>query len=100
LSDKSGAQELPSEEEMVSEEEEIEVGLPFSDYVKDQRRLTQLMSQLEKEYKKREKVINRIMEYGTGIESENALRMYPTAVLEKWEAALETFRAEKLKKKK
>ena len=63
--------------------------LPFEDYVKDEKKLTQHIERLEKEYNEREKVIGRIMEYGTGNESEKALRMYSTSVLEKWEAALE-----------
>ncbi|MGP8126510.1 MAG: hypothetical protein ACLP9D_01750 [Candidatus Bathyarchaeia archaeon] len=63
--------------------------LPFEDYVKDEKKLTQHIERLEKEYNEREKVIGRIMEYGTGIESEKALRMYSTSILEKWEAALE-----------
>jgi hypothetical protein len=52
-----------------------------------------------KQYDIREKVIRCIVEYGTGIETEKALRMYCTPILEKWEASLESFRAEKLKKK-
>lgn len=94
------AEELPSEEEMVKDMEDLEEGLPFTDYAKDQKKLTHLVAGLEKEYRKREKVIGRILKYGTGIESAEALRMYPTATLEKWEDALEAFRAEKLKKKK
>ncbi len=47
----------------------------------------------------REKVIDRIMEYGTGIENEKALRMYTTPVLEKWADSLESYRASQLKKK-
>jgi hypothetical protein len=60
-------------------------------------KLRRVVDGLEKEYDRREKVIDRIMEYGTGIESEKALRMYPTPVLRKWEASLETYRAGKLK---
>ena len=96
---KNEAGELPSEEEMLSDMETIEGELPFVDYEQDQEKLRQLVVKLEKEYDKREKVINRILEYGTGVESEKALRMYPIEVLEKWDESLENFRAEKLKKK-
>jgi uncharacterized membrane protein len=89
--------ELPAEEEMVSEMEALYVGLPFEDYAKDEKKLRGNIDRLEKEYDRREKVIARIMEYGTGIESEKALRMYTTPVLRKWETSLETFRASKLK---
>ena len=89
--------ELPAEEEMVSGMEALYEGLPFEEYCKDEERLRQNIDRLEKEYDRREKVIGRIMEYGTGIETEKALRMYPTPVLKKWEENLETFRALKLK---
>ena len=91
----------PSEKEMEREMETAERAsgmpgtLPFEDYVKDEKKLTQHIERLEKEYDEREKVIERIMEYGTGIESEKALRMYSTRVLEKWEAALEKSRRAK-----
>ena len=93
----------PSEKEMEREMETVERAsgmpgtLPFEDYVKDEKKLTQHIERLEKEYDAREKVIGRIMEYGTGIESERALRMYPTPVLTKWEQSLEGFRTQKLK---
>jgi hypothetical protein len=85
----------PSEKEMEREMETVERAsgmpgtLPLENYVKDEKRLTQHIERLEKEYDEREKVIARIMEYGTGIETEKALRMYSTRALEKWEAALE-----------
>ena len=78
-----------SGKEMEREEEALEHGLPFEDYFRDDKKLRQHIERLEKEYDAREKVIGRIMEYGTGIESEKALRMYTTPVLTKWEAALE-----------
>jgi len=89
---------LPQEEEMVSEEEILEGALPFEEYGKDSGKLREQMDRLAKEYDEREKVIDRIMEYGTGIESEKALRMYTTPVLRKWEESLESYRASKLKK--
>jgi len=79
----------PSEKEMEREMETLEQPLPFEDYARDAEKLRRHIEQLEKEYDEREKVIGRIMEYGTGIESEEALRMYSTPVLKKWEAALE-----------
>ncbi|HXY83357.1 MAG TPA: hypothetical protein VEH56_06505 [Candidatus Saccharimonadales bacterium] len=91
----------PSEKEMEREMETAERAsgmpgtLPFEDYARDEKKLRTNIERLEKEYDEREKVIERIMEYGTGIESEKALRMYSTRVLEKWEAALEKSRRAK-----
>jgi hypothetical protein len=90
---------IPDEEEVLKDMEALEQGLPFEDYERDQDKLRKLIAQLEKEYDRREKAIDHIMKYGTGIESEKALRMYSTAVLEKWEDSLERFCAEKLLKK-
>lgn len=83
---------------MESEMETLEGWLPFKDYAKDEKILRHHIERLEKEYEEREKVIGRIMEYGTGIESEKALRMYSTRILERWEASLQSARTEKLKK--
>jgi len=96
--EESEAGNMPSEEEMVSEEEAAEKGLPFENYGMESNKLRQQMKQLERDYDERERVIDRIMEYGTGIESEKALRMYPTPTLKKWESSLEAFRASQLKK--
>jgi ElaB/YqjD/DUF883 family membrane-anchored ribosome-binding protein len=82
---------------MVAEMEAVEQALPFEEYAKDTERLSELVGRLEHLYDKREKIIDHIMEYGTGIETEKALRMYSIPVLEQWEAALESFRAEQLK---
>jgi len=71
--------------------------LPFKEYAEDEKLLRYHIERLEKEYDEREKVISRIMEYGTGIETEKALRMYPTRVLEAWEASLERNRRAKAK---
>ena len=79
----------PSEKEMESEMEALEHGLPFVDYARDEKKLRQHIERLDKEYDAREKIIARIMEYGTGIEDEKALRMYSIPALTKWEAALE-----------
>lgn len=95
---KNEEDELPNEEEMVTDMETLEQGLPFEDYARDLEKLRGLVAELEKKYDAREKVIERILEYGTGVESEKALRMYPISVLKKWEASLESFRAEQLKK--
>jgi phage terminase large subunit-like protein len=97
--EKTDVHELPNEEEMVNDMETLEQALPFMDYEKDQEKLRTLIKQLEKEYDRREKAIDHIMKYGTGVESEKALRMYSTSVLEKWEDKLESFRAEKLMNK-
>ena len=90
---------LPPEDEMVSEEETIEGALPFEEYGKDSEKIRLQMEKLGKEYDEREKVIDRIMEYGTGIETEKALRMYPTTTLNKWEDSLESYRKAQLAKK-
>jgi hypothetical protein len=90
--------DLTPEEQMVNEEETLEGALPFDEYGKDTEQLRGQIERLVKEYDQREKVIDRIMEFGTGIETEKALRMYPTPVLRKWEDSLETYRASKLKK--
>jgi len=92
-------EQLPPEEEMVADEETLEMGLPFEEYAKDTDKIRSRITKLNKEYDEREKVINRIMEYSTGLETEKALRMYPTAVLRKWEESLESFRKMQLAKK-
>ena len=84
--------EEPPPEELLAEEEILERPLPFEDYAKETNELREHIRKLEKEYKEREKVIDRILEYGTGIETAEALRMYPTPTLRKWEAALESYR--------
>ena len=90
---------LPREPRMVADMEAVEQALPFEEYAKDTERLSELVGRLEHLYDKREKIIDHIIEYGTGIESEKALRMYSIPVLEQWEAALESFRAQQLKTK-
>ncbi|MGA2198931.1 MAG: hypothetical protein ABSG45_03235 [Nitrososphaerales archaeon] len=88
---------LPREPRMVADMEAVEQALPFEEYAEDTERLSELVGRLEHLYDKREKIIDHIVEYGTGIESEKALRMYSIPVLEQWEAALESFRAQQLK---
>jgi hypothetical protein len=83
----------PGEEEMEKEMEALERELPFKEYGKDTAKLRKHIEGLEKQYDAREKVIERIMEAGTGIESEKALRMYTTPVLTKWAEALDSYRA-------
>jgi len=93
----------PSQRKMEREMETVERAsgmpgtLPFKEYAEDEKLLRYHIERLEKEYDEREKVISRIMEYGTGIESEKALRMYPTRVLEAWEASLERNRRARAK---
>jgi uncharacterized membrane protein len=87
---------LPAEEELESEEETLEKGLPFEEYGKDSERLREQIERCEKQYDEREKVIGQIMEFGTGIESEKALRMYPTSVLRKWAKSLENYRSSQI----
>jgi len=88
---------VPREPGMVADMEVVEQALPFKEYAEDTARLSKLVGRLEHLYDKREKIIGQIIEYGTGIESEKALRMYSIPVLEQWEVALENFRAGQLK---
>jgi flagellar biosynthesis chaperone FliJ len=92
-------QKLPPEKEMVREEEREKAALPFREYGRDIKKIERQIQKLEKEYDQREKVIEQIMEYGTGIETEKALRMYPTAALRKWEKSLQSFQKAKHAKK-
>ena len=88
---------LPREPRMVADMEAVEQALPFEEYAEDTERLSELVGRLEHLYDKREKIIDHIIEHGSGIESEKALRMYSIPVLEQWEAALESFRTQQLK---
>ncbi len=90
-------QDIPPEEELEAEEETLEQALPFKEYGKDSEKLRHQIERLEAQYDERERVIDRIMEYGTGIESEKALRMYTTPVLKKWAESLEKYRQSRLK---
>lgn len=83
--EKTEVYEVPNEEEIEKDMEALEQALPFEDYEKDQEKLRKIIGQLEKQYDQREKCIDHIMKYGTGIESEKALRMFSIPVLEKWE---------------
>jgi hypothetical protein len=96
--EKNETDKLPDEEMIEREEEEAEKPLPFDKYGEDSTKLRSQIKELERDYDEREKVIDRIMEYGTGIESEKALRMYPTSTLQKWESSLEAFHSSQLKK--
>lgn len=60
---------------MVSEMEALYQALPFDEYGKDEEKLRDNVERLEKAYDRREKLIGRIMEYGTGIETEKALNV-------------------------
>jgi Arc/MetJ-type ribon-helix-helix transcriptional regulator len=92
----TNSSDLPTE--MEGEEETIEQGLPFKEYGENSEKLRAHIEDLERQYDEREKVIDRIMEYGTGIENEKALRMYSTPVLKKWATSLEAYRASRLGK--
>jgi ElaB/YqjD/DUF883 family membrane-anchored ribosome-binding protein len=82
---------------MVADMEAVEQALPFEEYAEDTERLSELVGRLEHLYDKREKIIDHIIEYGTGVETEKALRMYSIPVLEQWEVALENFRSQQLR---
>jgi hypothetical protein len=64
--------------------EDLRKEMPIAAFLKESRELEDMMSKLEKAYDKREKVIDLILNEGTGFESRKALRMFPTALLEKW----------------
>jgi hypothetical protein len=71
----------------------LDEAFPFDDYDGEKASIREFVALLEREYDEREKVIKRIMKYGTGIETEKALRVCPIAVLERWESSLRESRA-------
>lgn len=87
---------FPSEGTLVAEEERAERALPFREYGEDSEKLSKSIKTLEQDYQKREQIIASILEYGTGHESEEALRMYSIPVLERWESSIEKYRAKQL----
>jgi len=74
--------------------------LPFEEYERDQVRLPEIIARLVTKCDIREKLIQRIIELRSIVESEKAHRMFPTLTLQKWKAALESFQAEQLKNTK
>ena len=67
---------------------EIEIELlreemPKDSFIEAERELEEVMIKLDKAYDNREKLIDRIMERGTGYESRKALRMLSVPLLEK-----------------
>jgi hypothetical protein len=84
----NGEDDSPVGREEISDEEALDQAFPFSDYGRGSARVKALVALLEEEYDRREKVIDRIMKYRTGIESRKALRACPIPVLGRWEASL------------
>jgi hypothetical protein len=85
--------------DILREMEVLRLELPSKDFIKDARELEKTMKELEKAYNRREKVIDRIMEAGTGFESREALRMFSTPLLEKWADDLESSEARMIPKR-
>jgi len=74
----------PYATQMIADIEALEREIPTGDFQKTSMELGNMMIGLEKAYEKREKIIDVILEYGTGFETRKALRMIPTFILEKW----------------
>jgi hypothetical protein len=69
--------DLEMEIELLREE------MPKDSFMEAERELEEVMIKLDKAYDNREKLIERIMERGTGYESRKALRMLSVPLLEK-----------------
>lgn len=78
------SQELAEIKRMIVDIEDLKKDTPIDIFLKESTDLKDIMSTLERAYDKREKVIDLILTEGTGFESRKALRMFPTALLEKW----------------
>jgi hypothetical protein len=78
--------------DFLKEMEELREKMPIDGFLKESEEFEKTMNELEKAYNKREKVIGHILTDGNGLESRKALRMFPTALLEKWDEALRTSR--------
>ncbi len=78
------SQEVIETKDLLVEMEDLRKEMPIDAFLKESTELKDMMSKLEKAYDKREKIIDLILKEGTGFESKKALRMFPTAMLEKW----------------
>jgi hypothetical protein len=89
------SQELVRTEDLLAEMEDLRAGKPIDAFLKESKELENMMNRLERAYDEREKVIDVVMKQGSGLESRKALRMFPTALLEKWAKELRSSRANK-----
>jgi hypothetical protein len=80
----STQEEIVQTKNLVKELEDLRVAMPIDAFLKESEDLEETMNELDKAYDKREKVIDHILEEGTGFESRKALRMFPTSMLERW----------------
>ena len=78
--------------QMIADIEALEKELPRAEFQSTSGQLKAMMSELEEKYEKKEKVIDLVLQRGTGYETRKALRMVPMSVLEKWAAELSTKR--------
>jgi hypothetical protein len=85
-------QEVVHVNDLLRDMEELREEMPIDAFLKESKEFKEMMEQLERAYAKRERVIGLIMKEGNGMESRRALRMFPTALLEKWVEALRTTR--------
>lgn len=74
--------DLEMEIELLREE------MPKDSFMEAERELEEVMIKLDKAYDNREKLIDRVMERGTGYESRKALRMLSVPLLEKLASGL------------
>jgi len=58
--------------------------IPKGNFERTSRELGDMMTDLEKAYDDRERLIDLILERGSGYETKKALRMIPTPTLESW----------------
>jgi hypothetical protein len=79
-------------EDLLKDMEELRERMPIDAFLRESKEFEDMMDQLDRAYDKREKVIDHILTDGNGLESRKALRMFPTALLEKWDEALKTSR--------
>jgi hypothetical protein len=81
-------QEIVKTDELLVDLKDLRRGMPIDAFLKESTELKDMMTKCERAYEEREKIINMILEEGTGFESRKALRMFPTDLLEKWALAL------------
>lgn len=69
---------------MLADIESLESEVPIGNSQNASRELGEMMRELERAYCMREKLIDTVLENGTGLETREALRMLPVDTLEKW----------------
>jgi hypothetical protein len=86
------SQEIVQTKKLLVDIEDLRKEMPIDAFLKESEELKEMMTKLERAYNDREKVIDLILKEGTGFESRNALRMFPTDVLQKWAEELKRSR--------